>query len=66
MDLLEEVTSFINRTGMAPTRFGRSAVNDPHLVRKLQDDANITTRTIKRVRAFMASYQAPAETSRAA
>ena len=61
MELLDEVTSFLNRTGMKPTRLGREAINDPHLVRKLQERANMTLRTIDRVRAFMASYAAPAE-----
>jgi tRNA-dihydrouridine synthase len=65
MDLISEIDEFIARTGMAPTAIGRAAFGNPHVVRRIKSGENITTRTISKLRAFMASYQAP-EQSRAA
>lgn len=57
--LLREIEAFCQRTGMAPTRFGREALNDGHFVRRLREGGNITLRTVERVRAFMAARDAP-------
>lgn len=37
MHLLRSVERFLRQTGMAPTRFGRSAVRDPRLVFDLRN-----------------------------
>ena len=55
-ELLTEIESFLAARGdMAETTFGRLAVNDGKLVRRLQDGANMTLATIDRVKAFIQS-----------
>lgn len=60
-DILRRVEEFLATHQMAPTTFGRRAVSDANFVSRLRSDANMTIRTLDRVRAFMASYPAPAE-----
>lgn len=55
-ELLAEIEAFLaEREGMAETTFGRLAVNDGKLVRRLRDGANMTLATICRVKAFIHS-----------
>ena len=61
MDTLEEyvgtrIRSFLASTGMSPTRFGRLAVGDPHLVRRIERGRSLTLRTADRVLAFIRDY----------
>jgi hypothetical protein len=51
--LLEEISSFCRRAGMAETTFGRHAVNDGKLISRLRFGGRVTTETLDRVRAFM-------------
>ena len=51
--LLAEIYAYRTRTGMTPTRFGLEAVNDGHLLARLQAGREPRRAKIERVRAFM-------------
>lgn len=57
--LLGEVQSFLDRTGMSPSSFGRAAMNNCGFVRKLPECTIVLDKTAARVRKFMADYAAP-------
>jgi hypothetical protein len=51
--LLNEINAFRTRIGMQRTRFGLEAVNDGHLLARLQSGRQPRFDTIAKVRAFM-------------
>jgi hypothetical protein len=51
--LIQEITDFCRHTGLAESTFGRRAVNDGKLTRRLRNGGRITTETLDRIRAFM-------------
>ena len=51
--ILEEVEAFLAQTGMSASYFGRLAVNNSELVKRLRNGQDITWRTSCRVREFM-------------
>lgn len=53
--LLSEIESFLEKTGMPPTTFGLEAVKDGHLVRWLRAGKGITLDRADRIREFIAS-----------
>ena len=62
MDTLEEyvrarVSAFLESTGVSPTRFGRMAVGDPHLVRRMERGRSLTLWMADRVLAFIADHE---------
>lgn len=62
MDTLEEyvrsrIGAFLESTGISPTRFGRMAVGDPHLVRRIEGGRSLTLRRADRVLAFIADHE---------
>lgn len=56
MSMLWKVRQYLDRTGMAETRFGRLAVHDPRLVGDLRRGRALGPRTIQRVESFMAQH----------
>src|SRR5215212_587907 len=56
-ELLQEISDYCRRTGLAESTFGRRAVNDGKLAARLRQGGRITTDTLERVRDFMASHQ---------
>ncbi len=52
--LLREISEYCRRADLAESTFGRLAINDGKLVRRLRDGGRITTDTFGRIRAFMA------------
>jgi hypothetical protein len=54
--LIAQIEAFIAERGIAPTTFGRLAVNDGKFVARIKAGGDLTSRTADRVRAFM---QAP-------
>lgn len=52
--LLQEITDYCRKSGVAESTFGRLAVNDGKFVNRLRDGGRITTLTLERVRAYMA------------
>ncbi len=57
--LLREISEYCRRADLAESTFGRLAINDGKLVRRLRYGGRITTDTLDRIRAFMAQ-NAPA------
>ncbi len=51
--LLDSISEFCRRTGMAESTFGRHAVNDGKFVARLRDGARITPETFERVSSYM-------------
>src|SRR5499426_3937317 len=51
--LLDSISEFCRRAGMAESTFGRRAVNDGKFVSRLRDGARITPETLERVSAFL-------------
>jgi SAM-dependent methyltransferase len=52
--LLREISEYCRRADLAESTFGRLAINDGKLVRRLRDGGRITTDTFDRIRAFIA------------
>jgi hypothetical protein len=48
-----DILSFLQRTGMERTRFGRNAVNDGNFLSRLENGRNPTLTTMDRVRAYL-------------
>jgi len=57
-ELIQAIRAFLDRTGMKPTGFGRDALGDPNLLRQLGDGRELLPRTERRVRDFMARWEA--------
>lgn len=51
--LLEQIEQYLERTQVAPTRFGRTVVGDPRFVRDLRAGRKPRQRTFERITAFM-------------
>jgi hypothetical protein len=52
-EILQEISDYCRRAGLAESTFGRRAVNDGKLVSRLRDGGRITTVTLDRIRSFM-------------
>jgi hypothetical protein len=55
--LLAEIDLFLERTGTAPTAFGKAALSDPNFVWHLRAGREPRFNTAQRVRDFIASHQ---------
>jgi SAM-dependent methyltransferase len=53
--LLEEISTFCRRAGMAESTFGRRVVNDGKLVQRLRHGGRITTDTLDRIRSYLSA-----------
>ncbi|MGK6321150.1 hypothetical protein [Sphingomonas sp. DT-204] len=56
VDVLARVRRYIRQTGMAPTQFGRRAVNDPRLVSDLVNGREPRSATVARIDAYIAAH----------
>ncbi|KKC24918.1 hypothetical protein [Sphingomonas sp. SRS2] len=56
MTLIREILDYCERTGASETRFGRIAVNDPHLVRDLRKGRSCGPAREATVRRVMAAH----------
>src|SRR5436189_493373 len=56
VDLLDSISEFCRRTGMAESTFGRRAVNDGKCVARLRDGARVTPETLQRVNQFITRH----------
>lgn len=54
--LLSEIEGFLADHRIAPTTFGLRSVNDAKLVANLRAGADVTTRTLDKVRSFMREH----------
>ncbi len=52
-ELLQEISDYCRKTGLAESTFGRRAVNDGKLAARLRNGGRITTYTLDRIRSFM-------------
>ena len=55
--LIRKIETFLRRTGMPATKFGRLAARDPRFVLDLRNGRSPRIRTAKRVEHFMNIYQ---------
>ncbi len=53
--LLTRIETYLRRTGMPPTRFGREAARDPRLVHDLRLGRTVGDRLLRRVTAYIES-----------
>src|ERR1700722_16594033 len=56
--LLQEISDYCRRTGLAESTFGRRAVNDGKLAARLRNGGRITTDTLDRIHGFMTAHPA--------
>ena len=52
--LLTKIETYLRRTGIPPTRFGRDAVRDPRFVHDLRRGRSVGDRVARRVIAYLA------------
>ncbi|MGZ5924330.1 MAG: hypothetical protein ACXWK2_07145 [Rhizomicrobium sp.] len=57
--LLEEISDYCRRHGLAESTFGRLAINDGKLTRRLRSGGRVTNETLVRMQAFMRSGETP-------
>ena len=55
MNVLRLIERHLREFGIPPTRFGRSAVNDPRLVGDLRRGREPGPRTVRRIEAYIAA-----------
>lgn len=58
--ILTEIEKVLRETGVAPSRFGRSALNDPRLVFDLRRGRRLTPVNARRVESFLRQLSAGA------
>lgn len=56
--LIEKIEAFLDRHDMAPTRFGREATGNPHVIRDIREGRSPSLRTVRRLTNFMAERDA--------
>lgn len=54
-DLLEDIRAHCALWGIPPTKFGMDAVGDPSFVSALENGRDCRSKTVRKVRAFMAA-----------
>ncbi len=57
-DIIIEIDAFMAKHGMKPGTFGRLSVGDHHVVQQIRGGRDLRRSTERRIRAFMASYEA--------
>jgi hypothetical protein len=55
--LLSEIEGFLAETGMGPAYFGKSAVGNTEIVKRLRNGRSVTLATARSVRDFMAKHR---------
>ena len=53
----QEIWDFLNKHEMAPSTFGRAAVNSPSFVQRVSWGKPVTTATMEKVKKFMQEYK---------
>ena len=54
-----EIAEFLDRTKMAPTTFGKRAVNDAMFMQKLAEGREPKITTAEKIRDYMAAFKQP-------
>ena len=65
-DLLNDIEAFCRTHQLKDSRFGRAAVNDTTFIPQLRTGREPRRVTVAKVRRFMATYRADAQSERAA
>lgn len=60
-ELLAQVESFLGRTGMKPSRFGRETMADGSLVQHLRAGRSLSLRNAAKLMEFMSAHEAQSE-----
>lgn len=55
-ELLTRIEAFLERTEMAPTRFGREAMREPSFIESLRNGRSISLRNANRLLRFMSDH----------
>lgn len=63
-DLLARIDAFLDRHGMAESRFGRDATGEGDLVSSIRKGRSPTLKMLHRITAFMAECDAVADATR--
>ncbi|MDP8994356.1 MAG: hypothetical protein M3N07_05125 [Pseudomonadota bacterium] len=53
MSLIARIERYLERSATSPTRFGREVLGDPNLMRELRRGRELSSRTVRRVAAFL-------------
>ncbi len=53
---ISHVTTFLGRSGVSPTAFGKTVVGDPNLMRRIDRGRSPSLRTADRILAFIAEH----------
>ena len=56
-ELIQELDTFLDRHGLADTRFGILAVGDGHLLRRIRDGKTIRRSTVLKIRKWMQRHE---------
>ena len=56
-ELIQELDTFLDRYGLADTRFGILSVGDGHLMRRIRDGKTIRRSTVLKIRKFCQRYE---------
>lgn len=56
MELLEQIETYLDRTRIPPSKFGRMAVGDPRFVEDLRSGRRPRDRTRRRVLAYLSDH----------
>jgi hypothetical protein len=57
-ELLAHIETFLNRTGMKPTRFGIETMAQGSLIADLRGGRSLSLRNVNKLLSFMAEYEA--------
>jgi len=64
MELLNEIETYLSRTGLAASKFGRLAVGDPRFVEDLRSGRRPRRKTLERVSCYLADCEKDISSSR--
>ena len=56
-ELIQELDTFLDRHGLADTRFGIRSDGDGHLMRRIRDGKTIRRSTVLKIRKFCQRYE---------
>lgn len=59
--LVQQIDGFLERTGMAPSTFGRKAVNDGKLLDRLRSGGQVGLDTAEKIQRFILTHEAPSK-----
>ncbi len=59
MDLRRRIELYLRRTHIAPTRFGREAINDPRLIADMRNGRELRETTAARIHAWLDAKERP-------